>query len=221
MTRPNLAGLAQDDRPLDAVLQFPNVARPPILPEHIFRLRRQSRRPLLELPAESVDEIACENRDVLPPVPKRWDRDGKDRQPKIQVLTELPRGDRCAEILVRRRHDPNINLQGYRTPNPLESSLLDRPQDLRLERERQITDLIKEERAAVGHLELAWLSGNRTGERSLLISEQLRLQQRFRNRGAVDRHERAINSATERMQSAGEQFLAGSALAAQQDGRIA
>ena len=121
----NLAGLAQDHRSLDAILQLPHVARPMILPEGLLCLGRERHCRFLEVLAESVDEIARQNLDVLPSVPKRRDCDRKYRQSEVQVLTEQTRRDCRAEIPVCCRHEANIHLQGHDAPNPLESSLLD------------------------------------------------------------------------------------------------
>ena len=53
----------------------------------------------------------------------------------------------------------------------------------------QLADLVEEERAAVGQLELPELARVRAGEGALLVAEQLGLDQGVGDRGAVDRHE--------------------------------
>ena len=58
------------------------------------------------------------------------------------------------------------------------------------------------------------------GERALLVAEQLGLEQRLRNRRAVDRDERAVGARAERVQRPREQLLAGAALAFEQHGRV-
>ena len=57
--------------------------------------------------------------------------------------------------------------------------------------ERQLADLVEEQRAAVGQLEAALALRDGAGERALLVTEQLALEQRLGQRRAVDRHERA------------------------------
>ena len=102
-------------------------------------------------------------------------------------------------------------------PDPLELLLLERAENLGLERERQIADLVEEERAAMGELEAAGLALCGAGERPLLVSEQLALEQRLRNRRAIDGDERSVIARAERVQRSGEQLLACSALAFEQD----
>ena len=61
----------------------------------------------------------------------------------------------------------------------------------------------------------------RAGERALLVAEQLGLEDRLGDRGAVDRDERALRARAVVVERAREQLLAGAALAEQQHGRLA
>ena len=70
-------------------------------------------------------------------------------------------------------------------------AVLDGLQELRLERHVEEPDLVEEERAAVGGLEEPRLARPRVRVRALLESEELALEERARDRGAVDLDERA------------------------------
>ena len=60
--------------------------------------------------------------------------------------------------------------------------------------ERHVADLVEEEGAAVGLLEAAPVAPLvRAGEGALLVAEQLALEERLGQRGAVDRHEGAAS----------------------------
>ena len=146
--------------------------------------------------------------------------DRKHRQPEVEVLAELARRDRGLQVAVRRRDDAHVDVQRHRAADALEPLLLERAQDLRLQRQRQLADLVEEQRAAVRELELARLARRRAGERALLVAEQLRLEQRLGNRRAVDRDERAVGARAQRVQRAREQLLAGAALAFEQHRRV-
>src|SRR2546422_349133 len=67
--------------------------------------------------------------------------------------------------------------------------LLDRAQQLYLHRERQLGDLVQEQRAAARCLEEALAVLGSAGERALLVAEELALHEGIRNGAAVDRHE--------------------------------
>ena len=65
-------------------------------------------------------------------------------------------------------------------------ALLERAQELGLQRERHLADLVEEERAAVGLLEEARRALLGVGERAAHVAEQLALEQRLGHRRAVD-----------------------------------
>ena len=72
----------------------------------------------------------------------------------------------------------------------LDRPLLQHAQQLGLRRQRHLGDLVEQQRAAVGRLEAAVAALDRAGERAALVAEQLRLEQRLRERRAVDGDER-------------------------------
>ena len=188
------------------------------------RVRRERQRGVLaELELAPVflavptEQRVGQEDDVLPALPQRRQLDRHDRQPEVEVLPEAAARDLGLEVLVGRRDDPDVDLDPVPAADPLDLPLLEEPEELDLEREAHLADLVEEERAAVGDLELPLPLdvGARVG--ALLVPEQLRLQQRLGDRPAVDRHERAVAPAALRVERAGEQFLAGSALALDED----
>ena len=102
--------------------------------------------------------------------------------------------------------------------DPLDYSLLQKAQQLSLQRQRQIADLIEHQRAAVRGLDFAYRLSRRTGERALLVTEELAFEQRLGNRGTVDGNETFIAARRERVQRPRQQLFAGAAFAQQQDG---
>ena len=66
--------------------------------------------------------------------------------------------------------------------HPLEGLLLQDAQHLGLGLEAHVADLVEEERAAVGQLELAAPPRDRAGEGAALVAEQLGLDQLLRDR---------------------------------------
>src|SRR5205814_3302065 len=99
----------------------------------------------------------------------------------------------------------------------LDLPLLQYAQQLRLRRHGHLADLVEEDRALVGHLEAPAALGHRAGERALLVTEELGLEQRFRERRARHLHERsraAIRVVVERFS---DELLAGAALAGDED----
>ena len=93
----------------------------------------------------------------------------------------------------------------------LDRQLLDRAQQLRLRRRRQVRHLVEEQRAAVRVLELAAPAAH-AGGGALLDAEQLGLEQRLDDRRAVDGDERPVAAPAQVVNLARDQFLAGAAL---------
>src|SRR5262249_5208985 len=96
---------------------------------------------------------------------------------------------------------------------PAHALALERAEQVRLQRERQLADLVEEQRASVRALERADVLLLGAGERAALVAEQLARDERWRERAAVDRDERLGGARSEIVERAGDQLLAGAGLA--------
>ncbi len=112
-----------------------------------------------------------------------------DVQAIIEVRTKTTRHDLRREVLVRGRDQAHVGLDDFIAAQPLETLLLEHAQQLRLGSGRKVADLVQEQGALMGLLELADPAPVRVGEGAALVAEQLALQQRFRNGRTVDRQE--------------------------------
>jgi hypothetical protein len=95
----------------------------------------------------------------------------------------------------------------------LHLAVLQHAQQLRLRRLVQVADLVEEDRAAVRKLESTTPQGRRAGECTLLVPEELALDQVGRDRRTIDLHERTGRERAAVMDVRGEQFLAGAGIA--------
>ena len=125
------------------------------------------------------------------PFPERRHLDREHVQPIEQILTKRPARHGGFQLTVRGGNDANVHLDGPRRAEALEFPFLQNAQQGKLRVGRKIPDLVEEDRATVGELEAAYASGQRGRERSLLVAEQLRGDQRGRDRGTVHAHEGA------------------------------
>ena len=89
---------------------------------------------------------------------------------------------------VGRGDNPHVDLNVAVTAEPGELAILQDMQQLGLQRGRHLADLVQEDGAVVGELELAWLCLQGAAEGAALEPEHLRLEQVARQRGAVDLH---------------------------------
>src|SRR5439155_14327256 len=104
-------------------------------------------------------------------------------------------------------------------PEPPQRPVLQDPEELRLGRRGHLGHFIEEDRPAVGELEAAYPPLEGPGERAFLVAEDLALEQRLRDGGAVDGDERIAMTGRQLVERARRQLLAGAALAREQDGR--
>jgi hypothetical protein len=93
--------------------------------------------------------------DVLRALPQRRDVDRDDAQTVVKVLPEAARPDRLVEVLVRRRDDPRLDRPRAALADPLELPLLEDAQELDLQVERDVPDLVEEDRAPAREIEAA------------------------------------------------------------------
>src|SRR5256712_13365136 len=129
----------------------------------------------VDAPAETSgvvrDEVAHQKRDVLGPLAKGREIDRKNVQPVVQVGAKLSRPDQLLERTVRRGDDPDVAPDRVRAADPLGLPLLEYAKQLRLEVQRQVTDLVEEQGAAVRELEAADPSPAGPGECAALSAE--------------------------------------------------
>ena len=105
-------------------------------------------------------------------------------------------------------------------PDALEALLLQHPQELRLQGERQLAHLVEKHGARSGELELAELAARGAGIGALLVPEELVLQELVRDGGAVDADERSVTPGAQVMEGASEELFSRAALAEQQHRRV-
>ena len=110
-----------------------------------------------------------------------------DVEPVEQVLAELPLVDQVAQVAVGRGDDPHVDAARRALgADLLQLAGLEEAQQQALHAQRHLADFVEEDRARCGHLELAGLVAIGAGEAALDVAEQLRLEQRFGQAGAVD-----------------------------------
>src|SRR4030095_14421031 len=125
------------------------------------------------------------------------------------------------EIGIGGANDPDIDDLGRSGAKTTNGAIVQERQNLRLECRWKQRDLVEEQGAAVGELEEAGVRATSVGESPALIAEQLRFEQVFGNRGAVDIDEGTARAGAGPMNRAGDETLAGPRLAADQEWRWA
>src|SRR5690606_36724056 len=171
------------------------------------------------LRGELQTEVTRQQGNVLLPLPQRGDMDGEDVERVVEILAEPAGGDLLLQRDVPRRNQPEVDRHRLTAPQPLDVPLLQDAQQLHLDGRRDGGDLVEEEGSTVRLLEQAAPVRYRSREGSLHVAEELALQQRLGERGAVDRHERTARPVGELVDRSCHQLLAGPRLASDQHRR--
>ncbi len=161
--------------------------------------------------------MADEQRDVLLALAQRRQVDGDDIQAIKQVFAEAAVLDLLLELLVGGGQHADIDVDRRVVADASDFFLLQNAEQPALQNRWHGADLIEENRAAIGLLKQPLLVVDRAGERTLAMTEQLGLKQVLGQGTAIDRNERRELPAAVEVQRAGDQFLAGAALAENQD----
>ena len=141
--------------------------------EHLHGVRRDAAHRLLVLLADLLGEVLDEQGDIVGAVAQRRQDDGDDVEAVVEVIAESALADHRLEVAVRRRDDAHIDVNGFLTADAVEFLLLQDAQELDLQVLVELPDLVEEDRAAVGELELAELAAHGTSESTLLVAKEL------------------------------------------------
>ena len=136
----------------------------------------------------------------------------------VKVSAEAVLADFLLEVARRCGHDANVHRARGVVSDAPDLAFLENAQELDLERERQLADLVEEDRAAVGFLEQAAPLLHRSRERAARVAKELTLEQGVGNCGTVDGYERALGARARRMYETRDELLAGAALAGDENG---
>jgi hypothetical protein len=206
----------QDDRPLDDVLQLADVAPPMVAHQPLHGSCRQAGRGHAQPFGDATKPLLGEERDVVTPVAQGGHSQREHAEPVEEIGTEPSAVHGGLEILIRCSDHPDVDVEGRGAADAPDLALLEHAQQLRLGAQREIADLVEEQRAAVRQLERAGRAADRVGEGAFLVAEKLALDERLRQRRAVHGDERTPGAATVLVDGLGDALLAGAGLTHQQ-----
>src|ERR1051325_7274744 len=220
VVRMNDALFAEGTGALDGILQLAHVARPIVGAENFHGLLGD----LEILPGAAghfvFQEVRDQQRDVVAAFGKARQFDGDDVEPVIQVLAELAVLDELFQVIVGRGDNADIHKDRGVVTDAADFLLLKHAQQTALQHGRHGADFIEENRATLGFLEEALLVLDRAGEGALLVAEEFGFEQRFGQRGAIDRHELAELGLAVEVQRARNEFLARAAFSEDEHGAV-
>src|SRR5450631_1982355 len=168
--------LSEDHQFLDGVAQLPGVARP----------RARTHPPngglvdLVVLPVARgiLREVRLDQHgNVLGSPSQRWQRYRRNRQPVKQILSEGSTPHLLAQVAIGRRDDANVDRDWNRPAHRADLTPFENPQQTRLQVHVELADLVEKDRSAVSSNEFSRMGLSRSGEGSLRMTEELRLDE--------------------------------------------
>src|SRR5262245_954880 len=161
-----------------------------------------------------------QQRNVFGAITKWRDLNWNHGKAEVQVLSEVSFFDFFFEVLVGRGDDPYVDFDRTSRSKSFDFALLQHSQYFGLCLGAHVADFVEKDRAAVGLFELADLFLRRSRKRSLLVAEQLRLDQLFRNSRAIDLNEPLAAPQAVAVDRSSHELFADPALALNQHGGI-
>ena len=202
----------EDHRAVHGVLELAHVARPVVAREQRHRVVGEPGHRLADLGAALLEEMVRERRDVFAPLAQRGHADREDIDAVEEVVAERAFGHHGAQVAVGGADKPDVGALRARVAHRLELALLDDAQQLRLDRERDVADLVEEYAATLRHFEQPALVRDRAREGAFHVAEELAFEQVLGERHAIDRHDRLVLAQAVVVDGAGDELLAGTAL---------
>ena len=134
----------------------------------------------------------------------------------VQIGAKAPFHHLLAQIAVRRRQHPHIDPQAAVIADALNIAILQHAQQLRLQRQRQFANFIKEQGAVISHLKFTAAVADSPGKRPFHMAKQLALRHAFRQRRAVEIDQRVSRPRRALMHRLRHQLFPGAGFAADQ-----
>jgi hypothetical protein len=95
--------------------------------------------------------VRDQNRNVLPAISERRQKDEEGVQPIVQIAAKLTASDHLDHVPIRCRHQRDIHFVCATPVQSLELLFLQHGQQLRLQRRMEVAYFVQKQRVVVGH----------------------------------------------------------------------
>ena len=212
--------VAQQHEAFGDIAQLAHIARPVIGHQPLVYMGIHGRSLLAVACRRHQQEMLEQQRDVFPSLAQRRDFQGHHIEAVVEILAERAARGGLAQVDLAGGDDADVEVDGTVRADALEGALLQHAQQPYLCGQGHGFDLVEEQGAALGILELADARGLGPGKGAFLVAEELAFDEMFRDRAAVDGDEVAVVATALFVQGAGDQVLADAGFPEQQQVRV-
>jgi hypothetical protein len=199
--------LAEHEAPIDGVFQFTDIARPGIGTEQVERMVAEL------LPREActvgiaLNEMLDQGWNVLSPVAQWWKGDGDHVDSIVEVQSEESLLNQSMKVSVRGRYETDVDPGRRARTHGAHFAFLENSEEFGLHRQGHVSQLVQEQGPLMCELEdsFAILFGAREGAAN--VTEELALQERFGEGGAILREERLAGTEAASVDLARDDFF--------------
>src|SRR5438093_570007 len=177
--RPDRRPLREHEQALDQVLELAHVPGPVVAHEDVDRLGLEGLLPDAHVVRLLLPEAADQEQEVVAPLAQRGQVHGHHVETVVEVGAERALLQAARRVAVGGRDDAHVDADRLGAAHAQELAVLEDAQQLGLRPWTHLADLVQEERALVGQLELPELARVGVGERALLVPEELALEERL------------------------------------------
>ena len=167
-----------------------------------------------------LQEELRQRSDIFAPLPKGRHVNLDGAQAMKQIGAESAGVYGFLEVHVTGSHHTHVGGHLARSTQPVIGYSIENSEQLHLRLGIELADFIQENRSVIGSFEQSLLHGVGAAEGAFLISEQLTLNEMFRQSSAIQIHPRLGAAQRIVMNSAGNKLFATAAFAANQDGYV-
>jgi len=166
------------------------------------------------------DEILHEQWNVVPALAQRWNVETHTLQSIVEVLPEGAVAHRFGEVAVGRRDHAHVHLESRHAADAHDVARFEHAQETHLHVGTHLPHFIQEHRARVRALEKPRAPCHRSGERALLVPEELALEHALGERATIDGFKGTVAAGAVGVNGVGDDILARPAFALDQDGNL-
>src|SRR6266849_2897945 len=210
------AGTRENDRALESVAEFADIAGPGVGREHPARRIAQLRIGAAVDGANGREKMIGEWQDIGATLAKRRNHKSENVQPKIEILAEGAGLHGGGKINVGERDEARFDAQGFRAAESFERALLQNAQELALRSGRERSDFIENDGAVAAELEASEFALDRAGKGAAFVAKEFAFDELRRKAGTVDFQERRVAARAEFMNQACEVVFTGAAFTGDQ-----